>query len=227
MPASPPVAAPRAAPSRLRASAVMGTASAVGEEVAVAAVKARQLGLACCFACRAASVKTMAMAKAKAKFAAPPGAGKVDDGSGALLRSSSSATLSDRLVGLLDAPPGPSCSPPPMGPTRSPPPWGRQRRRRIRRLLHLRTSVRTSSQLRVIASRSDSILTNAAREANIYYVAHVDYILYIGGLKPKGERVIFVSLPWGASAPGWRATSLRPIVVMVGQIYILPPSPCL
>ena len=82
----------------------MGTASAVGEEVAVAAVKARQLGLACCFACRAASVKTMAMAKAKAKFAAPPGAGKVDDGSGALLRSSGSATLSDRLVGLLDAP---------------------------------------------------------------------------------------------------------------------------
>jgi hypothetical protein len=54
--------------------------------------------------------------------------------------------------------------------------------------------------LRVIASRSDSILTNAAREANIYYVAHVDYILYIGGLKPKGERVIFVYLPRGASA---------------------------
>lgn len=102
----------------------MGTASAVGEEVAVAAVKARQLGLACCFACRAASVKTMAMAKAKAKFAAPPGAGKVDDGFGALLRSSSSATLSDRLVGLLDAPPGPSCSPPPLGPARSPPPLG-------------------------------------------------------------------------------------------------------
>ena len=60
----------------------MGTASAVGEEVAVAAVKARQLGLACCFACRAASVKTMAMAKAKARFAAPPGAGKGAVGSG-------------------------------------------------------------------------------------------------------------------------------------------------
>ena len=98
-----------------------GTASAVGEEVAVAAVKARQLGLACCFACRAASVKTMAMAKAKAKFAAPPGAGKVDDGSGALLRSSSSATLSDRLVGLLDAPP--------RGRHVPRPPWGRQGRR--------------------------------------------------------------------------------------------------
>ena len=196
----------------------MGTASAVGEEVAVAAVKARQLGLACCFACRAASVKTMAMAKAKAKFAAPPGAGKVDDGSGALLRSSGSATLSDRLVGLLDVPRGAVMfAAPPWGRQGRRPPWGRQRRRRIRRLLHLRTSVRTSWQLRVIASRSDSILTNAAREANIYYVAHVDYILYIGGLKPKGERVIFVSLPWGASAPGWRATSLRPIVVMVGQ----------
>ena len=107
----------------------MGTASAVGEEVAVAAVKARQLGLACCFACRAASVKTMAMAKAKAKFAASPRAGKVDDGSGALLRSSGSATLSGRLVGLLDAPlgavmfaapPGPARSPPPLGPAKAP-----------------------------------------------------------------------------------------------------------
>jgi hypothetical protein len=49
----------------------------------------------------------------------------------------------------------------------------------------------------------------AAREANIYYVAHVDSIRYLGGLKPKGERVIFVSLPRGASAPRWRATSLR------------------
>jgi hypothetical protein len=58
----------------------------------------------------------MAMDKAKAKFAAPPRAGKVDDGSGSLLRSllrsysrsgSSSATLSDRdLTGLLDAPLG-------------------------------------------------------------------------------------------------------------------------
>ena len=65
----------------------MGTASAFGEEDAVAAVKARQLGLPCCFACRAASVKTMAMAKAKAKFAAPPGAGKGAVGSGAFFRS--------------------------------------------------------------------------------------------------------------------------------------------
>jgi hypothetical protein len=100
----------------MQASTAVVAASAIGEEVAVAAVKARQLGLPCCFACRAASVKTMAMAKAKAKFAAPLGAGKVDDGSGSLLRSllrscsrsgSGSATLSDRdLTGLLDGPPG-------------------------------------------------------------------------------------------------------------------------
>jgi hypothetical protein len=70
----------------------------------VAAAKARQLGSPCCFISRAASVKTMAMAKANAKFTAPPGAVKVGDSSGALLRSSGSATLSDRLVGLLDAP---------------------------------------------------------------------------------------------------------------------------
>ena len=103
----------------------MGTASAVGEEVAVAAVKARQLGLACCFACRAASVKTMA--KAKAKFAAPPGAGKVDDGSGALLRSSGSATLSDRLVGLLDVPRGAVmfAAPPGAGKVAAPPGAGK------------------------------------------------------------------------------------------------------
>jgi hypothetical protein len=37
----------------------------------------------------------MAMAMAKAKFATSPGAGKVDDGFGSLLRSSGSATLSD------------------------------------------------------------------------------------------------------------------------------------
>jgi hypothetical protein len=38
---------------------------------------------------------------------------------------------------------------------------------------------------------------NAAREcrANIcYYVANVDYIQYIGGLKPIGEGVIFICL---------------------------------
>ena len=58
-------------------------------------------------ACRAAAVKTMAMAMAKAKFAAPPGAGKVDDGAGSLLRTSSSATLSDGELNReqLDAPP--------------------------------------------------------------------------------------------------------------------------
>jgi hypothetical protein len=38
----------------------------------------------------------MAMAMAKAKFAVPPGAGKVDDGAGTLLRFAGSATLSDR-----------------------------------------------------------------------------------------------------------------------------------
>jgi hypothetical protein len=68
----------------------------------------------------------MAMAMAKAKFAAPPRAGKVDDGAGSLLRSAGSATLSDREqvgtlagavtiaalsdlieeIGPLDAPPG-------------------------------------------------------------------------------------------------------------------------
>ncbi len=78
------------------------------KEDAAAAFETRQLGLPSCLACRAAAVKTMAMAMAKAKFAAPPGAGKVDDGAGSLLRTSSSATLSDRvLVGTsCDAPPG-------------------------------------------------------------------------------------------------------------------------
>jgi hypothetical protein len=51
----------------------------------VAAVKARQLGLPCCFVCRAASVKTMAMAKAKARFAAPHGVGKGTVGSASAL----------------------------------------------------------------------------------------------------------------------------------------------
>ena len=74
--ALPPMAAPRAAPSRLQASAVVVTASTFGEEVAVAA-EARQLGLHRCLACRAAAVKAMAMAKAKARFAAPPGDGRV------------------------------------------------------------------------------------------------------------------------------------------------------
>ena len=36
---------------------------------------------------------------------------------------------------------------------------------------------------------------NAARTANIfYYVVHIDYIQYIGGLKPIGEGVIFICL---------------------------------
>ena len=78
------------------------------KEDAAAAFETRQLGLPSCLACRAAAVKTMAMAMAKAKFAAPPGAGKVDDGAGSLLRASGSAILSDRvLVGTsFDAPPG-------------------------------------------------------------------------------------------------------------------------
>ena len=53
------------------------TASTFGEEVAIAAVEARQLGLYRCLACRAATVKAMTMAKAKARFATPPGAGRV------------------------------------------------------------------------------------------------------------------------------------------------------
>ena len=78
------------------------------KEDAAAAFETRQLGLPSCLACRAAAVKTMAMAMAKAKFAAPPGAGKVDDGAGSLLRTSSSATLSDGELNReqLDAPPG-------------------------------------------------------------------------------------------------------------------------
>ena len=78
------------------------------KEDAAAAFETRQLGLPSCLACRAAAVKTMAMAMAKAKFAAPPGAGKVDDGAGSLLRTPSSATLSDGEPNReqLDAPPG-------------------------------------------------------------------------------------------------------------------------
>lgn len=97
------------------------------KEDAAATFETRQLGLPSCLACRAAAVKTMAMAMAKAKFAAPPGAGKVDDGSGALLRSSSSATLSDRLVGLLDAPPGAVmfAAPPGAGKVAAPPGAGK------------------------------------------------------------------------------------------------------
>jgi hypothetical protein len=36
---------------------------------------------------------------------------------------------------------------------------------------------------------------NHSRAANIfYYAAHIDYIQYIGGLKPIGEGVIFICL---------------------------------
>ena len=39
------------------------------------------------------------------------------------------------------------------------------------------------------------MLMDASRAASIfYYVAHIDYIQYIGGLKPIGEGVIFISL---------------------------------
>jgi hypothetical protein len=143
----------------------MGTASTVGEEAAVVAVKARQLGSPCCFACRAALVKTMAMAKAKAKFAAPPGASKVAVGSGSLFRSS-------------------SCG----------------------------HRVRTADQLvcaRVSASASVNILQNASCSIDIYYVAHIDYILYIGGLKGKESS----SSVYSYNSCG-RASSPAPIVVM-------------
>jgi hypothetical protein len=48
---------------------------------------------------------------------------------------------------------------------------------------------------------------NAARTANIfYYVAHIDYIQYIGGLKPIGEE----SSPYVYSYNNcWRAMSPR------------------
>jgi hypothetical protein len=97
------------------------------KEDAAAAFETRQLGLPSCLACRAAAVKTMAMAMAKAKFAAPPGAGKVDDGAGSLLRTSSSATLSDRLVGLLDVPRGAVmfAAPPGAGKVAAPPGAGK------------------------------------------------------------------------------------------------------
>jgi hypothetical protein len=63
--------------------------------------------------------------------------------------------------------------------------------------LQLRTTVRTSWSLRVNARRSGSILVNASRAAGIfYYVAHIDYTQYIGGLKPIciEEGVIFICL---------------------------------
>jgi hypothetical protein len=45
------------------------------------------------------------------------------------------------------------------------------------------------------ARYSESILMNTARTTNtFYYVAHIDYILYICGLKPNGERIIFECL---------------------------------
>ena len=81
-----------------------------------------------------------------------------------------------------------------------------------------RTRVRTSWHLRVIARRSESILMNATREcrANIcYYVAHVDYIQYIGGLKPIGEGVIFV-----ISTATTTAGELRACATIVGMGFI-------
>ena len=174
----------------------------------------------------------MAIAKAKAKFAAPPGAGKF----AAPTRASKFAAPPG--AGKFAAPLGPASSPPPLEPASSPPPlgpassppppgagkvaappWGRQRRRRIRRLLHLRTTLRTSWHLRVIARRSESILVNAAREcrANIcYYVAHVDYIQYISGLKPIGEGVIFVISTATTAAGELRACAT---ILGMGIIY--------
>ena len=48
--------------------------------------------------------------------------------------------------------------------------------------------------VRVSASASVGILVNASRAIDIYYVVHIDYILYIGGLKPIGEGVIYECL---------------------------------
>jgi hypothetical protein len=119
---------------------------AVGEEVAVAAAKAIQLGLPCYLTCRAAAVEAMAMAMAKAKFAAPLGAGKVAEVFFCF-----------------------SCG------RRSEP-----------------ASVCVSAQG---AAPSGSILMNASRAADIfYYVAHIDYIQYIGGLKPIEGGLIFICL---------------------------------
>ena len=122
----------------------MGTASAVGEEVAVTAVEARQLGLVCCLACRAAAVKAMAMAKAKAKFAAPP--------------------------------------------------WGRQSRRRFRLLVQV-LQLRASGPDQLVCARASASASSIFRRAiDIYYVVHIGYILYICGLKPIGEGVIYECL---------------------------------
>jgi hypothetical protein len=41
---------------------------------------------------------------------------------------------------------------------------------------------------RVSASASVSIVVNAARAIDIYFVVHINCILYIGGLKPIGGR---------------------------------------
>ena len=74
--------------------------------------------------------------------------------------------------------------------------------------------------MRVIASCGESILMNAARKsgANIfYYVAHVDYIQYIGGLKPIGEGVIFVISTATTAAGELRACAT---IVGMGFIYI-------
>ena len=66
-------------------------------------------------------------------------------------------------------------------------------------LIFINTQLRASGpdQLvcaRVSASASVSILVSASCAIDKYYVAHIDYILYRGGLKPKGERVIFECL---------------------------------
>ena len=63
-------------------------------------------------------------------------------------------------------------------------------------LIFINTQLRASGpdQLvcaRVSASASVSILVNASRAIDIYYVAHIDYIIHIGGLKPKEEGVIY------------------------------------
>ena len=111
---------------------------------------------------------------------------------------------------------GPSCSPPPLGPAKAP-----SGRLLLHVLPQLWTTIRTSWHLRVIARRSGSILMNATREcrANIfYYVAHVDYIQYIGGLKPIREGVIFVISTATTAAGELRACAT---ILGMGIIYIL------
>ena len=209
------------------------------KEDAAATFETRQQGLPSCLACRAAAVKTMAMAMAKAKFAAPPGAGKVDDGAGSLLRASGSAILSDRVLDgtSFDAPPGAvtirciwcnavSDRVEEIGPRGAPP------------------------GAATIAASSGSLLRTSGSSAGasigtpLCFCSSALCILSIKadcaplpsrvGVRAKGDDTFFIATkeresssylcPGGSvSVPvGWRATSLRPIVVMVGHLWGAP-----